>query len=139
MKIKGFKNRGFTLIEVVIAIFLLMVGLLSISRLYPTGLKVGSASHYLTIASAIAQGKMEEMLSKNYDEIESSPRERADNDPESPFFIYEQETKVSFVDPENNLIEIPDDKGIKRIEVIIYWKEGEAEKRLNLNTFYSKR
>jgi type IV pilus assembly protein PilV len=126
------KTEGLTLIEVIIAIFVLSMGFLSVVQLYPLGIKTSRISYHQTIASSLGQEKIEEMLSKSYDEVTDVAREKLNN-------LYEWQADVSFVDPEANLAEIQTDKGIKKIKVTIYWNEGQAQKEFNINTLYTKK
>ena len=133
------KRKALTLIETTIAIFVLLVGVVSILQLYPVGLKTSRFSYHLSVASALAQGKAEEMLAKNFEEVTSVPRTTVDSSPSSPFHLYDWEAKVSWVDPNNNLAESQTKTQIKRIEIIIYWKEGGQSKEYHLNTLYAQK
>jgi len=126
------KTNGLTLIEVIIAIFVLSMGFLSVVQLYPLGIKTSRISYHQTVASSLGQEKIEEMLSKSYDEVTDIAREKLNN-------LYEWQADVSFVDPEANLVEIQTDKGVKKIKVTIYWNEGQAQKEFNINTLYTKK
>jgi len=131
-KIKIGKKRGLTLIEVVIAIFVLCVGLLSILMLYPLGLETSRTSYHSTVAANFAQEKIEEMLSKDYQGVVSVNRSKIND-------LYDFQVRVSFVDPDNNMAESQVDKGIKRIEVTIFWSENQTPKKLSANTLYAKK
>lgn len=133
------KSKGLTLIEVIIAIFVLSIGFISVLQLYPLGIKTSRTSYHQSVASAIAQGKIEEIFSKNYDEIVDIPPQKVNTNPNSPFYLYTWQANVSFVDPSNNLQEIQTDKGIKRIEIVISWNEANKQKRYIINTLYTKR
>ncbi|MCX6807087.1 MAG: prepilin-type N-terminal cleavage/methylation domain-containing protein [Candidatus Berkelbacteria bacterium] len=133
------QNKALTLLEVIIATFIFLVGLLSVVQLYPLSYKVNRISNHLTIASSLGQEKIEELLSKDYSETSSISRQKINTNPNSPFYQYEWEAKVHFVDPDNNLAEIENDKGIKKIQVLIYWQENGQEKQLDVSTLNTKR
>jgi general secretion pathway protein I len=58
------KNRGFTLIEVIVALAILGIGLTVIIELFSGGLRLGRTSEEYTKAVNYARVKMEEVLSK---------------------------------------------------------------------------
>ena len=57
-------NQGFTLIEVVVALFILGVGLTVIIELFSGGLRLGRTSMEYTKAVNYARMKMEETMAK---------------------------------------------------------------------------
>ena len=60
------KNKGFTLIEVLIAVFLLSVAFLSAAALTTTIIKGNLSSQTLTIATTLAKDKIEEFKADSY-------------------------------------------------------------------------
>ena len=54
-------NRGFTFIEISIALLILGVGLISILALFPIGFEAAARAFTLTRATFLAQGLMEEL------------------------------------------------------------------------------
>lgn len=56
------KEKGFTLVEIVIAIVLLTFGTLVVMQLFPAGLKLNTRSRNFSEAVFLAQGKMEELI-----------------------------------------------------------------------------
>lgn len=128
--------KGFTLPEVIIAIFVIFVGVLAIWQLFPLGLQERKMAEMMSVASQLAKEEMEEISSKTYDEISS--KTIAPLTP--PFEIYSREVKVAYFDPTTNLT-TSTDTGIKKVEVIVYWKSslGIAEKNFKITTLVSKR
>jgi prepilin-type N-terminal cleavage/methylation domain-containing protein len=55
-------NRGFTLIELVIFIALASVGFLILSASYTSVLEHSAVGEYLSVATALCEGKMEETM-----------------------------------------------------------------------------
>ncbi len=60
------KNRGFTLIEVMIAILILAVGMLAMAMLQVTAIRGGSFANQMTQASIYGQDKIEELKNATY-------------------------------------------------------------------------
>lgn len=65
MNIK-YNSKGFTLLEIVISLGILLVGILAILALFPVGFDSASRSADLTKATIFAQDKMEEMKRIGY-------------------------------------------------------------------------
>jgi len=127
----GFKApsflTGFTIVEAMIAIFILVVGLVGVSQLFPLSLSLGQSSKMTTQGIQFAKGKIEEITAKSYAEIRCiaslPPCEEIENEvPENTSF--KRKTKIQFADPMNNLQEPSPpttDTGLKKVEVIVSW------------------
>lgn len=59
-------RRGFTLLEVMVAVIILGFGLLAIMRLFPLGLRAGKISRDTTVATFLAQQKIEELKNEPF-------------------------------------------------------------------------
>jgi len=131
-------KKSFTLIEVLIAIFILTVGILAVFAIFPLGIQIASSSKMATVATYLAQEKIEEVISKSYDEISDATFPDELSLP-SPFSAYKRETEVTCFDPNGS--SPPNcsdgDTGIKRIEVTVSW--GTATKEIELVTLISQR
>lgn len=60
------ESRGFTLVELLVAILVLTVGILAVGGLFPTGQRAGQNDRMLTIANQFAQQKIEELQGESY-------------------------------------------------------------------------
>ncbi len=58
------KQRGFTLIELMIAMLVMLVGLVAVAQLVPAAIRLNSANRYDSTALVIAQRQMEAMLNQ---------------------------------------------------------------------------
>lgn len=68
------KQKGFTLIEVLLAIFILEIGLLGIAGFYASSIKIIKTARNETTASNLASGLLDEELAIAYDNLQvSSP------------------------------------------------------------------
>jgi type IV pilus modification protein PilV len=62
---KSGNQRGFTLIEMLIAVFILSVGLLAIVSLISTAINSSSLANKLSVATSLSQAVMEDLLARN--------------------------------------------------------------------------
>lgn len=138
-KITG-DSLGFTLIEIVIAISIFSIGVIAVLNLFPKGLRLSQESKELSVATNLAQEKIEEYLAKNYDEIPTGiieAKSRVDNDPNSQFYAYQRTVESAFIDSDlNDSISNID---FKKIVVTIYWIEKSKEKNIQLIRLLNKR
>ena len=135
-----FKNpNGFTLIEVLVAIFILSIGVLTIFGIFPLGIQIARSSEMATIAVYLGETKIEEVISTPYEEIFVGAT--TDSSLPPPFSSYGRETRVTYVDPALGLQEVANDTEVKKIEVTVSWKSpvGLTEKSIELVTLIGKR
>ena len=59
-------KKGFTLVEIMIALTIFSMGILGVAVMQISAIKGNASSSRLTTASAVAQGRMEELLALNY-------------------------------------------------------------------------
>ena len=79
------KTDGFTIIEVIIAVFLLAVGVLSLLKLQAAGIWCNAVSNKFTIASTIAQDTLEELMLLDYNDATLADSNTANNPPSADF------------------------------------------------------
>ena len=133
-------SLGFTLIEIVIAISIFSIGVMAVLNLFPKGLRLSQESKELSVATNLAQEKIEEYLAKNYDEIPTGiieAKSRVDNDPNSQFYAYQRMVESAFIDSDLN--DSISDTDFKKIVVTIYWIEKSKEKNIQLIRLLNKR
>ena len=131
-------KKGFTLIELIIAIFILTLGITTVFAVFPLGIQIASSSKMATVATHLGEEKIEEIISKYYDEISDAAFPDELSLP-SPFSAYKRETEITCFDPNDS--PPPNcsdgDTGIKRIEVTVSW--GTPTKKIELNALITKR
>ena len=69
MKISTGSRDGFTLIEVILAVAILSLGLLSVVRILPLGIQAQQRAEHLTLAYLLAEEKMEEIKAGGYESL----------------------------------------------------------------------
>lgn len=110
-------NKGFTLLEAIIAILILTVGLVAILQVFPIGFGMEISNRRETLGTMLGQEKIEEINSKSYRDIEVITQ--IEDPLPSPFEKFSRETKVNYVDA--NLQTTTTDTGLKKIEVKVSW------------------
>ena len=73
-------KKGFTMIEVMIALVILAVGLLGVASLQVSAIKGNNLSDNITSALTLAEDKMEELLGLDYDNPELKDLVKTNND-----------------------------------------------------------
>lgn len=116
------RQRGFSLVEVVVATAVLAIGLITLIGLLPFAIKANKKAESQSLASTYARTKLEQLLASPYDEIGTGtiePRAKISNDPSNSAYALERQTVVTFID--SNLSTTNSDQGLKKITVTVYW------------------
>ena len=110
---KGRRNdRGFTLVEIMIAVTLLSVGLLGMAGLTVGIMRGNTLSKKVTTATALAQAQMEDVKRLGYSAITNSTE---DYNSISGFPTYRRDTVIE-VDTPN--------VGMKTVTITVLWDSG---------------
>ncbi len=115
-------NKGFTLIEVLVAMVILSVGLLGTAALITGIINGNKVSNRITTATVLAQDKMEEIKGLDYSSVVSEPKSSLP----SPYDQYERQVTVIDPSPSANM---------KTVTVTVYW---ESNKSVSLQTILSR-
>lgn len=108
-------EKGFTLLEILVAITLLSVSLLGMAGLTAAVVKGNDFSSRVTTASTLAQDKMENMTNLGYantDVVDATVTEDYNTIPNYPFY-----KRVTFTDVDNPGL------GMKTVTVTVFWAE----------------
>lgn len=134
-KIKN--KKGFTIIEAMVAVFVLTLGIVAILTLFPLSLQTRKFSEMKTVASQLAQAKMEEIIANSYNDI--SVGTTTESQVNSPFESYSRQLVVNYVDSalENSV----SNTGLKKIEVVVSWSSSLAisEKNVSIISLIAER
>jgi len=106
--IKRGENKGFTLMEVLIAIVVLSVALLALAGLQIVSIRGNSFGNHMTEALTFAKDKMEEMKNTEWDQI----GDESDDRPGASGIIYHWACSVAQSDK------------IKTVTVTVTWENG---------------
>jgi len=130
-------TKSFSLIELLITIFILAIGIVGILSAFPLGGQLENSAKMATVATQLAQAKIEEIISKPYDDIRSETKQTLD----SPFSAYSRETEITYFNPDNPEVIPTEDMGIKKIKVTVFWKSplGASSKKVEIFSLIAKR
>ena len=132
-------TTAFTLIETLFAIFILTVGIVAVISAFPLGIRLTQAAQVDTIATQLAQDKIEEVISQSYSETAVGTVE-AKHALASPFSQYSRETVVTYYDPTTHST-TNTDLGMKQVRVTVSWKLyfEASEKKIDVYTLIAER
>lgn len=140
MRVFNRSQKGISLVEVIIALALVIVIVLSVAGLLPRALEISRKAAMHTTAANLAQAKIEDMISRNYEDIPTGTVEaRAPVAPATdPLSIYEREVTSDYVDTDT-LAVITTDEGLKQVTVTVFYPSSRGESTVVLNTLISDR
>jgi prepilin-type N-terminal cleavage/methylation domain-containing protein len=124
-------SRGFTLLEVLIAIGILSIGLLGMATLTGSIIGYNRMAREITEATTLAQAKMEELKNEAWDNIQTETEANLDaagND--APPGIYERVTEVAQAGSGDN--------PYKMVDVTVSWDWRGKTRNVALKTIIAK-
>jgi Tfp pilus assembly protein PilV len=132
---------GFSLIEVMVAFSILTIAFIFILSSFPFALSVTKGAENSSLASYLAQEKIEELNSLNYENVNVGiieAKHRLSSDPSNYLYNFQRETEVIYVN--GNLSQESSDQGLKKISVNVYYLEpaSKNEKIFNVSTLISQ-
>jgi len=134
MKNRFTKCFGFTLIETLIALSVFAIGIVGVSQVFPEGLKMARESKKTSVASYLAQSKIEEIVGQNFNDIKDTieARHHVTSEPGSVYYQYERETIWHYVN--SDLDETDNITDLKKITTTVYWQEDGIEESFQIAT-----
>lgn len=123
------QERGLTIVEVLVALIILSVVLLPIVLGFSQALIATSNSSITAAASSIAREKAEELKARQFEELDSQPREPRDLNPEDGFF--EVAVTIETVRPDDAA-----HSGLKKADVSVY-RAGGSDPVAGITTYFT--
>ncbi len=109
---KAEKQRGFTLIEIMVAVTLLSVGLLGMAGLTVGIMRGHKLSSGVTTATALAQARMEDIKRMDYGNVTEVNLPLQDYNDISGYPLYKRDTGIDVDTP---------DLGMKTVTITVSW------------------
>lgn len=125
-----------------VAFAIMTIAYIGLVGAFPFGIAASKEAENMAIASYLAQQKIEQTNSLDYENINVGVIEtkaRLSNDASSYLYNYQRETTASYVD--GNLTPSVTDQGIKKISTSIYYTNAisKTEKIYNVTTLISQK
>lgn len=130
------KKPAFTFLELLVAITLFGVGMLSLVEVIPVNRKFITQSSQTTQAAFLAQEKMEEMRSLTYDSLPAGTFESkgvVNNTGGNTFQAFQRQTIITNID--NSWATTGSETGLRKVVVTVFWDEGNGERQYSLSSF----
>lgn len=124
-------QKGFTILETMVAILILTIGIIAVLQLFPLCSNIQKSNEMESQAIFLAQEKMEQEIFKTYGNIQVGTI--IEDSLASPYERFSRETKITYVD--SNIEEIGLDMGLKKIEIIVQWSSIFKLKQSNISIF----
>ena len=138
----GRRAGGFTFLELLIAISLFVVGMVSVLQIFPLNRRYLAQSSATTQAAFLAQEEVEQIHAVSYDNqsVGSSPAYEARHalapyDGDASTALFERQTVINYVDPAASYAVTATDTGFKRVTVSVFWQENGNTRQYDLSTF----
>jgi len=129
-RVKG-SSKGFSLLELIIAIAVLAIGLVGVLQIFPIGLRASQRAGMMTKASFLAQNKIEDVKLAGFDAIAELPPKIPLSGKDGDF---EWVVKIDNVSLEG--VESQDD--MRKITVTINWPERNITRSRDFITYVNK-
>lgn len=130
------KRGGFTFLELLIALTLFTVGMLSVLQIFPANRRLLNQTTLSTQAVFLAQEQLETVRTVAYEDISTGTylaRAAVTSDTASPFAGFEREVTVAYLDA--NRAVSGTDIGLKKITVTIYWPDRTLSRSYSASTY----
>ena len=126
-------RKGFTIIELVVSVSILIIAVFAINNLLTQGVSAARRSEKLTVAVNLAQAQIETILSEQYTNLPVGTYEAR----HVVFQNYYRKTLISFIDPAT-LQTITTDLGLKKVNTTVYYQIPGKEKSYTLSTIITQ-
>jgi general secretion pathway protein I len=114
------REQGFTLLEVMVALAILAITLVIIFSQQAVGIKAGNEARIITKATFLAQERMAGLITQDRLPIGEEEGEVRDAIPPLKWKEIVEESAI---------------EGMKKITVLVLWKEGDRDRDLRLVTY----
>ncbi len=124
-------KRGFSLLELVIAIGVLAIGLIGVLQLFPMGLRASQRAGMISKATFLAQRKMEDIRLAGFDAFSSNPPLIALSGTDGDF-----DWQILIEEPD--LSGVKNTQDIRKVVLRINWSERDRIRSKDFVTYVAK-
>lgn len=134
------KQSAFTFIELLVALSLFVIGMLTILQIFPVNRKYLTQSGDTTQATFLAQEEMETVRSMSYEDLTVGtspyfePAHLLGSGSSDPFSQYTRQTEVEYIDP-TTFHTISTDEHLKQVTITITWQESNINRQYVLSSY----
>ena len=129
------RERGFTLVEALIGMVVLLIGLLGVGTMMQTSLKQNAHSRGMSQAITIAQGEKEKILRGSVDSYTDKDGDGSSGLSDISGADYKRELTVSGVDFDVyiNVAEHTPESGMKTFRELVCWQDRSERENVTLS------
>ena len=138
-------KKAFTLVEILLAVFVLEIGLLGVAGFYAYSINIAQIARNETIGANLAQGLLDEQLAVNFDGLDITPnggtKTDYSSDPASPFAIFDKQIDIAYIESQNltaSYTATEQNENMKKITVTVFWPYESGEKSFQMATIKAK-
>jgi len=124
-------RKGFSLLELIIAIAVLAVGLVGVLQIFPIGLRASQAAGMMTKASFLAQNKIEDLKLAGFDAIAELP-------PKIPLSGRDGDFDWAIKIDDVSLEGVESSSDMRKVVVTISWPERNNTRSKDFITYVTK-
>ena len=124
-------KRGFSLLELIIAIAVLAVGLVGVLQIFPIGLRASQRAGMMTKAAFLAQNKIEDIKLAGFDAITELP-------PKIPLSGKDGDFEWNIKIDDVNLEGVENTSEMRKVTVILTWPERNTTRSKEFITYVTK-
>ncbi len=118
------ENKGFTLVEIAVTVAVIGMMMIALANLVIAIGGIQRQSERLTLASRIAEAKIEGLRNNHYNNLVNSP----------PALDFTNELPTDLPEPRSATVTVSEpSNGIKRLDVSISYTDGKLTKNVNLS------
>lgn len=131
-------KKAFTLVEILVAVFVLEIGLLGIAGFYAYSINITKMARNETTSSNLAAGLLDETLENSYDNLTvgEGTKTNYSADVSDPFYAWQKKIDVAYID--SNLQVSATDTNMKKIIVTVYFQENGQERSFQTASIKSR-
>ncbi|MFH1854752.1 MAG: prepilin-type N-terminal cleavage/methylation domain-containing protein [Candidatus Omnitrophota bacterium] len=124
-------KKGFSLLELIIAIGVLAIGLVGVLQIFPVGLRASQRAGMITKAAFLAQNKMEEVKMAGFDAITELP-------PKIPLAGSDSDFEWGIAIDKVDLNGLDNSDNIRKVIVTINWDERLKKRSKEFVTYVTR-